>query len=299
MKTKIYFTLITLFLGMYNVHSQKFLTNADTLHKPRLITVSSLVGTGWAGSMIGLNYLWYQDYPKSKFHVFDDSKEWLQMDKLGHFYTAYQISDKIAATYRWTGLDRKISSFIGAGVGFGYQLTLEFLDGMNAQWGFSWSDVAANTAGTLLFLGQDLAFQDQFIKPKFSFSPSSYAHLRPNTLGANFPEQLLKDYNGQTYWLSFSPFYFMKDERAPKWLCLSIGYSVDAKLHGEKDVYTIGKNTYQAQRQFLFSIDLDVSKFHFKKKWPRVLLSPFNMIKIPFPTIIFTKDNVDGSFFYF
>lgn len=287
------------FLGVRSAYSQNFLENADSLHTPRLIGVSSAVGIGWSASMIGLHYVWYKDYPKSKFHLFDDSKEWLQMDKMGHFFTAYQISDKIAGSFRWTGLNRELSSFIGAGVGFGYQLTLEFLDATNAQWGFSWSDVAANASGTALFLSQELAFKEQIIKPKFSFSPSKYAKYRPNTLGGNVAEQLLKDYNGQTYWLSFSPFAFSKNESLPKWLCLSIGYSVDAKFHGYDNVYTVGNVTFQAQRQFVFSLDIDVSKFHFKRKWPKVLLSPFNMIKIPFPAIVFTKGDVQGSWLYF
>jgi hypothetical protein len=287
------------FLGVRSAYSQNFFENADSLHKPRLIVVSSAIGVGWTTSMIGLHYVWYNEYPKSKFHLFDDSKEWMQMDKMGHFFTAYQISDKIAGTFRWSGLDRNVSSFIGAGVGFGYQLTLEFLDATNSQWGFSWSDVGANAAGTALFLGQELAFQEQIFKPKFSFSPSKYAKYRPNTLGANIAEQLLKDYNGQTYWISFSPFAFSRDESLPKWLCFSIGYSVDAKIHGYDNTYAVGNEIFQARRQWVFSLDIDVSKFHFKRKWPKVLLSPFNMIKIPFPAIIFTKDDVQGSWLYF
>lgn len=293
-------TILFFLLGVQSLYSQRFLENADSLHKPRLITVSTLIGTGWAGSMGGLYFVWYKDYPKSKFHFFDDSKEWLQMDKLGHSFTAYHISDKIAATYRWSGLNRKTSAFIGAGVGFGYQLTLEFLDGINSQWGFSWSDVLANTAGTALFLGQELGFEEQIFKPKFSFSPSPYAKYRPNTLGANFSQQLLKDYNGQTYWLSFSPFAFSKNPNAPKWLCLSLGYSVKGKLHGHNDIYTTSTQTFHAQREFVLSLDIDVSKFHFKRKWPRILLSPFNIIKIPFPAVVFTTNGaIQGRWIYF
>jgi hypothetical protein len=285
---------------MQNMYSQHFLDKADTLNKPRIITVSTLVGAGWSGSIVGLYSVWYKGYPKSKFHSFDDSKEWLQMDKMGHALTAYSIADKIATTYRWSGLDRNKSAFIGAGVGFGYQLTLEVLDGMSSQWGFSWSDILANTTGTALFLGQELGFREQIFKPKFSFSPSPYAKYRPNMLGSNFAQQLLKDYNGQTYWLSFSPFAFSKNANAPKWLCLSLGYSIKGKLHGENNTYTVANQTFHAQREFVLSLDIDVSKFHFKRKWPRILLSPFNIIKIPFPAVVFsTNGAIQGHWLYF
>lgn len=286
-------------LGMQPLHSQRFLENADSIHVPRLITVSTLTGAGWAGSMVGLHYVWYKDYPKSKFHFFDDSKEWLQMDKAGHFFTAYHISHKIAGVFRWSGLNRNLSCAIGAGVGFGYQLTLELLDAQNAQWGFSWSDVAANTLGSAFYVAQEFAFREQIFKPKFSFYPSKYAKYRPNTLGSNFSEELFKDYNGQTYWISFSPFAFSKNEKLPKWLCLSLGYSADAKLHGDLNVYQVGGETFYAKRQFILSLDIDVSKIPLKKKWPKVLLSPFNLIKIPFPAVIFTADGVGGRWIYF
>ena len=296
---KTVFCWLLLLFAVGETRAQSFLENSDTLNKKRLIPVSSIIGAGWAGSMIGLQFVWYKGYPKSKFHLFNDSKEWMQMDKMGHFFTAYQISDKIAGVYRWSGLERNKSAFIGAGVGFGYQLTLEILDGFNSQWGFSWSDMLANTTGVGLFLAQDLIFHEQIFKPKFTFYPTKYAAYRPNALGANFPQQLLKDYNGQTYWLSFSPFAFFKNDKLPKWLCLSIGYSADAKLQGMSDFYQVGNQTFHAQRQWILSLDIDVSKFHFKKKWPRILLSPFNLIKIPFPAIIFTKSGTTGRLLYF
>lgn len=296
---KCFLGLFLLLAIPFFVKGQSFFENADTINKPRLITLSTLTGAGWAGSMSGLYFVWYANYPKSKFHFFDDSKEWLQMDKIGHGFTAYQVADKMAALYRWSGLKRELSASIGVGVAFGYQMTLEILDGFSTEWGFSWSDIAANTAGCGIFLAQEFAFHEQIFKPKFSFSPSGYAKYRPDALGENILQQSLKDYNGQTYWLSFSPFAFSSNEKLPKWLCLSIGYSIDAKLHGEKDIYVADGQTFFARRQLIFSLDIDVSKIKFKKKWPRILLSPFNMIKIPFPAVIFSKDQVTGRWLYF
>jgi len=58
---------------------------------------------------------------------------------------------------------------------------------------------------------------------KYSFSKTAYAKLRPNTLGGNFIQQALKDYNGQTYWLSANIWSFNKESNFPKWLNIAFG----------------------------------------------------------------------------
>ena len=40
-------------------------------------------------TMYALNDLWYKDYPKSSFHWINDNSNWLQIDKMGHFTSAY------------------------------------------------------------------------------------------------------------------------------------------------------------------------------------------------------------------
>src|ERR1700733_6253100 len=76
-------------LGQSN---NNFFTPASSVDNSRLIPL--LVGEGafYTGSMVGLNVLWYKNYPHSAFHLFNDNKEWQQMDKLGHALTAYTIS---------------------------------------------------------------------------------------------------------------------------------------------------------------------------------------------------------------
>jgi hypothetical protein len=271
------------------------------LNKKRL--TASSIGTGviWSGSIIGLSAVWYKDYPKTSFHTFDDSQEWMQMDKMGHVFSAYHLSDKVSKIYRWSGLNRKKSAFIGAGVGWGYQLSFEFLDAQSAGWGFSWSDVGANTLGSGLFLSQELIWQEQFLKLKFSYSPSDYAQYRPSILGSNFSERLLKDYNGQTYWLTFSPGSIFPKSKIPAWIAIAAGYSVDAKLLGNNDFYQTadGLKRFEAKREFVLSLDLDVTKLPIKKPWLKKLLSPFNVIKIPFPALVFRVNDISGRLLYF
>ncbi len=125
--------------------SQSFFKNADSLHKNRTLGITALYTTSWTSSILALNYVWYADYPSTKIHTFNDWDEWLQMDKLGHVYTAYHISKSVALFNRWAGMKKVPAAIVGSAFALGYQTTLEILDGKSADWGFSWGDMVANT----------------------------------------------------------------------------------------------------------------------------------------------------------
>src|ERR1035438_10237615 len=64
--------------------------NSQTKSENAKILGVSLGGAAlYGGSLIVLNQYWYANYPKSKFHFFNDNAEWQQMDKCGHFFTSY------------------------------------------------------------------------------------------------------------------------------------------------------------------------------------------------------------------
>jgi len=293
--------LITLISFPFNGKSQEnVFAFSDTLITQRAIGVASVSGGLWVGSMIGLSSVWYKDVPKSKFHTFNDSKNWLQMDKAGHFYTANKIALLTGNAFRWSGMNVKTAALLGTGISLGYQTTLEFLDAYSAEWGFSWSDVAANTLGAGFYLGQELLWQEQRLLLKFSSHPTEFAVLRPSVLGSTFAERLLKDYNGQTYWLSFNPAQFIQSSRFPAWLCLSLGYSAHAKIVGDQDTYTdlAGKN-YVAQREFLLSMDIDFSRLPVKRPWLKAVLRQLNYVKIPFPALLLRNGQLTAVPIYF
>jgi hypothetical protein len=60
-----------------------FFENAPALNPKRVRLVNTVAGTLYPVTMFGLYQLWYKDYPMESFHFFDDSGEWLQMDKAG------------------------------------------------------------------------------------------------------------------------------------------------------------------------------------------------------------------------
>lgn len=119
--------VLLLFLFASQANAQRLFSPSDSLNKKRAIIVSSSITTVWAGSMIGLSQLWYKDIPKSKFHFFNDNKEWLQMDKAGHFYAAHKINQLTSDLFKWSGVNDKTSLFIGTGLVLVIKRPLSFL----------------------------------------------------------------------------------------------------------------------------------------------------------------------------
>ena len=81
--------------------------------KKRIWLVAGVNVVGYSAVMVGLYNSWYKDFPQSNFHTFNDLKEWQQMDKVGHMYSAYIASRGSMELWRWTGIDRKKRIWIG------------------------------------------------------------------------------------------------------------------------------------------------------------------------------------------
>jgi len=292
--------LLLLFLSFSQLSfSQKLLTNSDSLSLKRVLITSIGYGATASSSIIALNSIWYNDYEKTPLHSFDDSKNWLQVDKIGHAYTAYHLNEVIAKSFRWSGVKVKSAAWLGAGYAWGYQFAIEILDGKSSGWGFSWSDLAANSAGCALYLGQELGFKKQLVQFKFSYKNSGLSHYRPNILGSNFQERLLKDYNAQTYWLSFSPAEAFKINHFPKWLNLAVGYSAHNKIIGDEELFiTQDGQTLHSSREFILSLDINTRLLPIKRKWLKALVSPLNVVKIPMPALLWRGNVFYGKLIY-
>src|SRR5215212_1292552 len=149
--------------------------NPDTAtHTNRKWLAGAATAFGFGGSFILLNQAWYKDYPRSSFHTFNDAGEWQQMDKIGHAWTAYTISRVATNMWKWTGVKENSSVLLGAGSGLLYLLSIEYLDGRSAQWGWSWADVAADVFGTGLFASQQMGWKEQRIQLKLSVHKKNY-----------------------------------------------------------------------------------------------------------------------------
>lgn len=255
--------------------------SVNTKRKNALILGTSV---SYTAGMYGLHQLWYRDQSSGSFRFFNDNAEWQQMDKWGHAYTAYHLSGYSFRAFRWAGYSREKSLLYASMASFGMMLPIEVFDGFSEAYGFSWGDVVANGLGVLLFWGQESHWHEQKILIKYSFSRTDYAAQRPALLGNNLIEEMIKDYNGQTYWLSFSPFG-KSFQPGLQWLCLSLGYTADdmifARNHQNAE---IGLNP---GRGILFSLDIDFSKFDVQNKYLKTIFEAINLLKIPAPTIGF------------
>lgn len=279
----------------------RYLKPSDSLDIPRKNTVLIGQGVAMGGSLIALSQAWYKDYDKTNFHLYNDNIEWLQVDKVGHAFSAYQLSRTSSEMYQWSGVDRKKSALYGSLIGFGFLSVVEIFDGYSAEWGFSYGDVLANLSGSALYVGQEFLWEEQRILLKFSFHTTPYASRRPEVLGKNLQEQILKDYNGQTYWLSFNIHSFFKESKIPKWLNLAIGYGAEGMITGnEHQINPIFLPEKHRFRQYYLSLDVDLTKINTQSHFLKTLFSIVNTIKIPAPTVEFTsKGTVEFHPLYF
>ncbi len=266
------------------------------VNKKRL-TALVLTGAGLYVSSMSLLYVaWYKGYPQTRFHFQDDAGEWLLQDKFGHMTTAYQLGNYGYWALKWAGLSEKKAIWYGGTSGLLYMTTIEFFDGLSAQWGASVTDLAANTVGSALFIGQQLLWHDQRIRAKFSYHPTSFAQYNPPLLGDDNLQRILKDYNGHTGWFSINIHSFLrnKDSRFPRWLDVSLGYGAKGMTGAYNNPYTYnGKPipSFERVSRYFLSADVDWTRIRTHSKALRLLFRVISFIKVPAPALEFNKEN--------
>ncbi len=278
--------------------------------KCRKIAVWSATGLLSSGSLFYLNQAWYANYSSGSFHFFNDNKQWLQMDKAGHVYTAYTLSRLLGNSYQWAGYSKNKSALMASAVSFAYLGGIETLDGFSQGWGFSWGDMAANTAGVAVYLAQENGWKEQRIWIKYAYHESDLAVYRPEVLGKNLSEKILKDYNAQIYWLSFNPLVvFGIKSKIPEFINLSFGYGATGMLTGLPDqalcFSDCGNNIPPLPcffspiryRNYYLSMDIDFTRIKTKSKALKAIFTCLNTVKVPFPALMFSKYGT--RFYYF
>lgn len=283
---------------------------STVINKKRLYLISGIHLASYASTLFILGETWYKDYPRTSFHTFNDSKEWLQVDKVGHAWAAYNIAKNSTALWRWTGLPRNKSVVLGGITSVGYQSIVEYLDAHSAEWGWSWTDMAANAGGTGIYVVQDLAWKEQRILFKFSAHKEKYQNdllARANNLyGKTLPERILKDYNGQTYWFSGNIKSFFKKSSVPSWLNVAAGYGGKGMFGGFQNIVVdhagnivFDRRDIQRQRQWYLSPDIDFTRIKTGKKGLKVAFAVLNLIKLPAPALELSGGKVKGRLLYF
>ncbi len=249
----------------------------------------------YAIGMAGLGSLWYSQEDLSSFHFFDDSHEWQQMDKFGHAYSGYQLTRGLIYLYRWSGQPKAKTLAWSGSLAWLMVGSVEVFDAFGESWGFSWSDVAANTTGVgLALLNYGLWHEDR-LALKLSYYPSPYVGIPDyeHLFGSSITEWWLKDYNGQTYWLSARVHSFLPEgsfkDHYPKWLNLAVGYGAEGLIGGYDDPTEAWRD--REYRQLYLSLDLDLSQIETQSAFLRSLFTVVGLVRIPFPTLSWDPRN--------
>ena len=277
--------------------------------KVKIVVAANVVGYG--AIMYGLSSAWYSGFAKTKLHSFDDNKEWLQIDKIGHALSAYAESNASYEVWRWTGVSRKKRILLGGLSGAAYQTIIETLDGYSSDWGWSWGDFSANIVGSGIFTAQEMAWDEQRIKFKFSFHKKFYNDPTLNArsteaFGKSEPERFLKDYNGQTYWLSANIKSFFPESRMPAWLSIAVGTGAEGMFGATQNIgkdkqgnVTFYRLDIKRYRQWYLAPDIDLSKIKTKKRGVKLILNALNVFKFPMPSLEYSNKKFRVNFVHF
>jgi len=305
---------ICLLLGFYcfteqlnaqnnRINSPNATDSSTQINHARLTSLIVGGSVVYAGAMFGLYQMWYKDYPQTSFHFINDNHEWQQLDKGGHMFNAYYIGMIGYESLRWAGVDERRSAIFGGGAGFMFLTVIETLDGFSKEWGASGGDLIANTAGSAIFISQQLAWGEQRIQVKWSVHETKFAQYRPDQLGSNFLEHMIKDYNGQTFWLSGNIHSFIrKDSRFPKWLNIAAGYGGEGMTGGRSnpaEIDGVPLPYFERYRQFYIAPDIDLSRIKTQSPTLNKVFKLLGIFKFPMPTLEFSKKGVKFHPLYF
>ena len=138
---------------------------------------------------------------------------------------------------------------------------------------------------------------------KFSFHETNFPPFRDSLLGRSFAEQIIKDYNGQTYWLSVNLSSFMKEEtKFPKWFNVAVGYGGEGMIAGKDEPVLLsngGTLWIERYRQYYLSLDIDLSRIKTRSHFLKMLSEAFCFIKIPAPALEMSKYGMKFHPFYY
>ncbi|MCB0820406.1 MAG: DUF2279 domain-containing protein, partial [Bacteroidetes bacterium] len=139
-------------------------------------------------------------------------------------------------------------------------------------------------------------FGGQILLLRYSFMNTPEPNIRPDLLGKTQTERMLKNYNGQTYWISFPLKKMLAPNSGfPDWLCLSAGHSISgySNADGTAPVNLCGDPFYNSRssHEWKLSLDIDLSRIKWRSRFWKAFTSTVRWIKIPAPVLSFNAKN--------
>jgi hypothetical protein len=267
-------------------HGEARAQDSSSVDGARLAIASTVV----AGTVVGVHIYqqnaWWQG-PRAPFRFENDWEYALNIDKSGHAYGAYLLSNLFASTMSWVGFRDPMIVFWGAILGLSYQLYVEVEDGFHKEYGFSPGDAFSDVGGAMIPLAQATFPVLKNFALKWSYSPSQ-EYL--DALKQNKGRVFIDDYQGQIYWLAMDPHFLMGEglsKAVPSWLGLALGAAVrnlDGAGNGEKIFY--------------LSLDYNLSKIEASNGVLRAVCTALDFIHLPAPGIALEGRRVKIGVFY-
>lgn len=286
----LFISVAIIFLPPRMLRSQETDHSSDSVrtNSGNLYYALGYAGAYYAVSMFVLSKTWYKDRKTVPFHFYNDNGGYLQVDKFGHIYGSYVYSYVGYHYALHSGLSKNEALWYGGTLGLVLQTPIEIMDGIHEGYGFSWGDMGANTLGSALVFGQAVLFDEQIVKYKFSYSASDYAGRANGLLGTTAMNRILKDYNGQTYWLSMPLKTVINNAAIPPWLNIAAGYGADG-MYGEFDNPAVHNGvaipSARRFRQYVISLDVDWTNIETDSNVLKTILQGLTFVKLPFPAL--------------
>ncbi len=187
---------------------------------------TALVGVAYGAMFYGLHELqanaWWKD-ERGPFHFEDDWDYALQSDKAGHFTAAYSMSTAFGEALLASGFSWEAATHYGGAMGLLYQTYVETEDGYGTRWGFSVTDMAANTIGSAYYIAQYHYPYLYNFSPKWQYIPAEWIGQKP----IPHPTAVVDDYNSSTFWVSVNVHNMLPEHLQQywvPWLEIAVGY---------------------------------------------------------------------------
>lgn len=269
--------------------------NSTTKIKPIPILIFAGTYTGiFVLQHIGqMSTIWKNRGP---FHIVEDGKYAMYIDKAGHFYGTFLSSYVLSQTLIECGLSYDWASAVGGLLGLGYTTYVEVLDGFSRDWGFCPSDFYADVAGALFFWGYSHLPLLQNFTPKFMYFPPRWF----NSYSRKPSSMFIDDYSAHTFWISVNVYNLLPktvQSYYPKWLDISVGFAVrnlcDPLNPANNCNPSVSEPVYHyvwGNRKIIIALDYDLVKLlpDGSPFW-NWLKQSLNYFKLPSPAIEFGK----------
>jgi hypothetical protein len=273
---------------------------------PAIISGLAVAGLFTAQHIAQSQTIWSE---KSEFKFQEDGNYALYLDKPGHVFSSYYAAYFLSDAFLASGVGFQESMLAGGLMGLGYTLYIEILDGYGANWGFSTTDMIANTLGSGLYIAQAYVPELSALQLKFSIWPAEWHGERSRQPHDFFVD----DYSSQTFYLSLNVHDVLPESARdfwPDWLNVAMGYAARNLCDGGNpdfdcesySTYSMENSQYgggvYGQRRFILALDYDLQRMIPEgPPWINWLVQTANFVKWPAPAIEYSIEEDRFRFF--